>query len=251
MSESPATTLRVATYNVHGCVGMDRQRSEKRIAEVIASTSAEVVALQELDLGRKRSAGVDQAQLIAEELGWQRLFLPAMQNGDEQYGNAILSRSPLTLLQALELPGGGSWYCREKRVAIWATAETSVGRMHVINTHFGLGRAECLLQARFLGISLATIAANEPLLLLGDFNSLPGSRALTVLRSHLRSVRALLPAAGPCRTFPTRFPTIAVDHIFVNAGLEPTKLSVHRGAMARVASDHYPLVAEVMRTKTS
>jgi len=242
MSDSP--TLRVATYNVHGCIGMDRKRSEKRIAEVIASTLADVVALQELDLGRTRSAGVDQAFLIAEQLGWQRLFQPAMRNGDEQYGNAIISRFPLELSQALELPGEGSWYCREKRVAIWAVAETALGRAHIINTHFGLGRAERVLQAQFLVQSLATIAPAQPLLLLGDFNSLPGSRSLAVIQNHLYSVRASLPAAGPCRTFPTRFPTIAVDHIFVNASLKPTSLSVHRSAASRVASDHYPLVAE-------
>jgi len=247
MSESTAPTLRVATYNVHGCVGMDRQRSEKRIAEVIASISADVVALQELDLGRTRSAGVDQAQLIAEQLGWQRLFQPAMRNGDEQYGNAIISRFPVTLSHTLELPGEGSWYCREKRVAIWAAAETELGRVHVINTHFGLGLAERFLQAQFLAQSLAPIAPHEPLLLLGDFNSLPGARALAVLRNSLRSVRALLPSAGPCRTFPTRFPTVAVDHIFVNASLQPTSLSAHRSPVARVASDHYPLVAELVR----
>ena len=51
--------LRIATYNVHGCMGMDRQRSETRIAEVIAEMSVDIVALQELDLGRRRSAGAE------------------------------------------------------------------------------------------------------------------------------------------------------------------------------------------------
>jgi endonuclease/exonuclease/phosphatase family metal-dependent hydrolase len=52
MNETSAPKLRVATYNVHGCVGMDRQRSEARIAEVIAQLSVDIVALQELDLSR-------------------------------------------------------------------------------------------------------------------------------------------------------------------------------------------------------
>ncbi len=247
LPERDVASLRVATYNVHGCVGLDRRRSETRIAEVIATLSADLVALQELDAGRSRSAGVDQARLIAEQLGWQCLFAPAMRNGDEQYGNAILSRSSLSWTRALELPGEGSWYCREKRVAIWAAAETKIGRVHLINTHLGLGRAERFLQAQYLGESLAALEADEPFLLLGDFNSLPGSRSLGVIGNHLRSVRALLPAAGWCRTFPTRFPSVAVDHIFVNAILEPTNLSVHRTPVSRVASDHYPLVAELVR----
>ncbi len=247
MKDDRAPLLRVATYNVHGCVGMDRQRSEARIAEVIAGMPADLVALQELDLGRIRSTGVDQAQLVAEQLGWQRIFLPAMRNGDEQYGNAIISRYPLTLARAVELPGEGSWYCREKRVAIWAIAVTEAGPVQVINTHFGLGRAERFLQAKFLTEALASAPADEPLLLLGDFNSLPGSPAIAHLRSQLRSVRALLPAAGSCRTFPTRFPSVAVDHIFVNDALQPVALRVARTPLARIASDHYPFVAELVR----
>src|ERR1044072_9807913 len=92
MTSEPSERLRVATYNVHGCVGMDGQRSEGRITEVIATMSADIVGLQELDLGRARSAHVDQAALIAEELGWKYHFHPAIRSGDEQYGNAIVSR---------------------------------------------------------------------------------------------------------------------------------------------------------------
>src|SRR5436190_20565823 len=91
-----APKLRVATYNVHGCMGMDRQRSEARIAEVIAEMSVDIVALQELDLGRRRSAGADQTKIIAEQLGWYSHFHPAMRIDDEHYGNAILSRYQLT-----------------------------------------------------------------------------------------------------------------------------------------------------------
>src|SRR3712207_9538711 len=92
-----APRLRVATYNVHGCVGIDGQRSESRIAEVIASMPADIVGLQELDLNRARSAGVNQSALIAQQLGWHYLFEPAMLHGqNEHYGNAIISRYPIT-----------------------------------------------------------------------------------------------------------------------------------------------------------
>ena len=57
MSANDGQSLRVATYNVHGCRGMDRRRSEERIAEVIASLEVDVIGLQELDLNRRRSAG--------------------------------------------------------------------------------------------------------------------------------------------------------------------------------------------------
>ncbi|MGI8819895.1 MAG: endonuclease/exonuclease/phosphatase family protein [Chthoniobacterales bacterium] len=251
MSE-PAATLRVATYNVHGCVGMDRQRSESRIAEVIASLSADIVGLQELDVNRKRSAAVDQAALIAQQLGWRHLFHPAMRAGDEQYGDAIISRHALTAKRSIDLPGKGTWYCREQRVAIWVEAETALGRVELINSHFGLGRSERIAQAQLLTGSavLGTVATDTPLVLLGDFNSVRTSPAYRIVAQNLRDARSFVGGAGACRTFPTRFPALAVDHIFVNSALRATALAVHRTPLARSASDHFPLVAEVARPLT-
>src|SRR4029450_1273711 len=147
-SEPIRRRLRVATYNVHGCVGMDGQRSEARIAEVIASMSVDIVGLQELDLGRPRSAHADQVALIAKQLGWKYHFHPAMHSGDEQYGNAIVSRFPIALTRAAEMPGAPPWYCREQRSAIWMEAATDLGAVHIINSHFGLGHSERTLQAK-------------------------------------------------------------------------------------------------------
>lgn len=237
--------LRVATYNVHGCVGSDGERSESRIAEVIASMSVDIVGLQELDLNRTRSAGVDQAALIAKQLGWHHLFEAAMRHANnEDYGNAIISRFPITLRRGIPLPGSGTWYCRETRVALWVDTETPLGRVHIVNTHFGLGRHERLAQALLLASAehLGAHKHDEPLVLLGDFNSRPGSRALRVMREFLQDVRSIV--GGRHRTFPTRFPLLAVDHIFVNAALRPLSIRSHRTPLSRSASDHFPLVAE-------
>lgn len=239
-----SATLRVATYNVHGCVGIDGQRSEARIAEVIASMNADVVGLQELDANRQRSAHVKQAELIAQQLGWHHIFQPAMQHADEQYGNAIISRYPLKLRRLLELPGEGSWYCRETRVAISAESETHLGPIHVINTHLGLGRAERWRQARFLAEELA---ADEAVILLGDFNSLPGSRSIKLLAHAIPDVRTVVKTERLHRTYPTRLPAIAVDHIFASNALQPLGITAHRTNLSRLASDHFPLVAEFAR----
>lgn len=249
MSGPTPPTLRVATYNVHGCVGRDRQRSEARIAEVIGESSADIVGLQELDLSRRRSAGVDQAGLIAAQLGWHRYFHPAMRTGDEHYGDAILSRYPLVLKRACDLPGIAPFYCRERRAAISMDVETPLGRVHVLNTHFGLGRIERLLQAQNLTSSewLGERPGDGPVILLGDFNSLPGSRPYRAIIQHLRDVRRLVTPVRPFRTFPTAFPLLAVDHIFINAALRALGLKVHRSVLARVASDHFPLIAELTR----
>ena len=227
-------------------MGMDRRRSEARIAEVIDQMSVDVVALQELDLGRQRSAGADQTKIIAEQLGWYSHFYPAMRRDDQQYGNAILSRYQLTFRRAIELPGRPPFFCRENRAAIEVNVETGLGNIHIINTHLGLGWRERVIQTQLFTNAewRAAIGGDTPLILLGDFNSLRGSRPYRTLNRHLHDVRELIRATEPIRTFPTRFPLLAVDHIFVNRAVQPLSVTVHRSPLARIASDHFPLMAE-------
>lgn len=247
MSESSGDRLRVATYNVHGCRGMDKRRSEQRIASVIATLNVDVIGLQELDLNRRRSAGVDQAALIADQLGWHRYFHPALRIGDEHYGDAVLSRYPMRLRQARELPSVTTRVCPETRAAIWMEIETPGGAVQVINTHLGLGRRERLMQAQLLAGPdwLGSMDTADPLILMGDFNSLPGSPPFQVLARQLRDVRTLVTPSPRLRTFPTRFPSLAVDHIFVNEKFQVDSVAVVRNAETRTASDHFPVVAEL------
>lgn len=247
MSEKAAPIIRVATYNVHGCVGTDGRRSESRIAQVVAELAVDVVGLQELDLRRPRSGRVDQAGAIAAELGWHRHFQVAMERGEEHYGHAILSRYPLTLQRAQCLPGLAPFFCRETRAAVAIEVTMEFGPVHVINTHLGLGWRERQLQAELLTSAdwFAASTGGAPLILLGDLNSLPGSKPHRLLSRHLHDVRQLVNSSRKLRTFPTAFPVLAVDHIFVNAALQPLRVAVHRSAAARVASDHFPLVAEL------
>src|SRR5690606_35863270 len=92
------------TYNVHSCIGLDGKLSPKRIARVIARCGADVVALQEVDVGRKASGNLDQAHLIAHELEMEHHFHAAWEVEEERYGNAVLSRFPLEMIHAGILP---------------------------------------------------------------------------------------------------------------------------------------------------
>jgi endonuclease/exonuclease/phosphatase family metal-dependent hydrolase len=242
-------SLRVATYNVHGCRGTDRRRSEHRIAEVIALLDVDVIGLQELDLNRRRSGRVDQAAVIAERLGWHCYFHPAFRAGDEQFGNAILSRYPMRLRQAAELPSVMTRLCPESRAAIWVEVEARGGTVDVINTHLGLGRRERRMQAELLAGPewLGKAATDKPLVLLGDLNSLPGSSVCRVFAQQLRSARTFVHPRSPLKTFPTRHPLLAVDHIFVNERLAVNSVAVLRNDATRIASDHFPLVANIWR----
>ena len=127
-------------------------------------------------------------------------------------------------------------------------AETPLGLVRIVNTHFGLGWRERLQQARVLVSAewLGDSSPEIPLILSGDLNSLPGSRPYRAVSQHLRDVRNLVLPVQACRTFPTFFPLLAVDHIFINSGLQPLSVNVHRSPLSRVASDHFPLIAELV-----
>ena len=129
-------------------------------------------------------------------------------------------------------------------------SKANLGKVHIINTHLGLGWRERFVQAQLFTTAewRAAIASDIPVILLGDFNSLRGSQPYRTLNRHLRDVRELIQATGPIGTFPTRFPMLAVDHIFVNGSVEPVSLTVHRSPLARIASDHFPLMAEFVRS---
>ena len=141
--------------------------------------------------------------------------------------------------------------CPETRAAIWVEIETANGAVQVINTHLGLGRRERLMQADLLaGLEwVGRVGSGDPLIMLGDFNTLPKSAPFQLLVRQLRDVRTLIKPSPRLRTFPTHYPLLAVDHIFVNEWLHPTSATVVRNAATRLASDHFPLVAHLRRGK--
>lgn len=238
--------LRVATYNVHSCVGTDGRRSEERIAEVIAGLDVDIIGLQELDLNRRRSAGVDQAALIAEKLGWTHHFHPAMSREDEHYGDAILSRHATTLRRAAALPCAAPFYCRETRGALWVEAETPLGRVHVFNTHLGLGRRERMVQAKLLTGQgwLGDVPADAAVILLGDLNSRPGSPPHNCLTAALGNRHSPSLSSYPA-SFPASWPLLALDHVLVNDALRIEEMSAVRNAISTRASDHLPVRADL------
>lgn len=236
--------VRVMTYNVHRCQGLDRAWSPERVAQVIAACHPDVVALQELDVRRARSGHIDQAETIARDLGMDVQFFPALRILEELYGDAILSRWPARLVKAAALPGLRGL---EPRGALWSAIEVHGVELQVINTHLGLlGRersrqVDALLGPEWLGHA----DCREPMVLLGDFNAPPRSRAYRRITTRLTDVQR---APGIRRigcTYPTRFPTLRLDHVFVSRSVEVLSVSTVRTPLARLASDHLPVVAEL------
>ena len=234
--------MRLLTYNVRRCLGMDGQLCPARIAQVIAGAEADVVALQELDVGRRRSDGVDQPAEIAVLLNMQAHFHPAMQVFEELYGNAILTSAPSRLVKmgVLDAPRG----C-EPRGAIWIKLLVDGTDLDIVTTHFGLTPLERRMQSdMLLGPDwLGGGADFRHLIVAGDFNCLPGSRTWG------RFVKGVGGAGAKDRsraaaTFPSRMPLLRLDHIFASPSIEVVAIHPVRTSQTRIASDHLPLLME-------
>ena len=242
--------LRVMTYNVHACVGLDRRLDVGRVAEVIAREAPDLVALQELDVHRARSDGVDQAHAIAERLGMAVSFNSALirvRVAEERYGDAILSRLPMAPVRSGPLPRPPRVPGLEDRGALWCEVELAGGgRLQVVNTHLGLVPLEQRLQVdALLGPEwMAAAAARGPALLLGDFNAPSRYAAYRRLAAAYADLQlGLAPVTVP--TYPARLPVLRIDHLFATPGVRARDVWVPNGRLARAASDHLPLVADL------
>ncbi|TWD48903.1 endonuclease/exonuclease/phosphatase family metal-dependent hydrolase [Agrobacterium vitis] len=236
---SSDTTFTVLTYNVHSCIGTDRRLNIRRVADVILESRAEIVLLQELDVGRIRTGHRDQAEEIAAFLGMSSHFHAALHIEEEQYGDAILTALPSRRVHAAALPSLG-----EQRGAIWAEVEVCGQPVQIINTHLGLSRKERMMQVNhLLGEDWLGHAkqGGKPLIFGGDLNAVPLSAAFKTLNKVLhtgRKPRGLRP------TFPSRFPLLRLDHLFCDNGVELLDMAVLSTPLARLASDHLPLLAK-------
>ncbi|HEY5071511.1 MAG TPA: endonuclease/exonuclease/phosphatase family protein [Caulobacteraceae bacterium] len=240
--------IRLLSYNVHRCQGADRRLDVGRVAEVIAAASPDIVALQEVDVGRARTGGVDQAHRLAQRLRMAFHFNAAMKVEEELYGEAILTALPERLVKAGPLPGYPRIPRLEPRGALWVAIELAAGReLQVINTHLGLVPREQQLQARALvGPEwLESPARRDPLLLVGDFNATSATLAYRTLAAKLRDAHAPRPRGAPrVPTFPSTMPVLRIDHVFVSRGIRVLDLTAPADSLARVASDHLPLVID-------
>ncbi|TDK39618.1 EEP domain-containing protein [Rhizobium deserti] len=234
--------LKILTYNVHSCIGTDRRLDPARIAEVIALLQPDIIGLQELDVGRSRTGGVDQAQVIASLLSMDFHFHAALNIAEERYGDAILTALPARLVKAGELPSLG-----EQRGALWVEVDCGDRKLQIFNTHLGLfgkdrmGQINCLLGPEWLGQQMLS---HQPRILIGDLNSTP------ITRTYKQAAKALNDAHSACvarpkATFPSRFPLLRLDHVFVSDEIRVVEVEAVSTPLTRRASDHLPLLATV------
>lgn len=242
-----AQHFRLMTYNVHSCIGMDETASPERIAHIIARHNPDIIALQELDVGRARTHYHDQAQLIAEYLKMDVHFHPAIHMEEERYGNAILSRFPMRLIKSGLLPTLNTRFPLEPRGALWVSIEINGVELQLINTHLGLRKAE---RERQINALLGDEWLNHPRcatprILCGDFNATPGTRVCKAATRSLVDVQEALEGHQPKGTFFTHWPLLRIDHIFADPEIGLVRVDIPKTVREKRASDHLPLIADL------
>jgi endonuclease/exonuclease/phosphatase family metal-dependent hydrolase len=238
MPDSQWRTLRVATYNIHRCRGLDGRTNPGRVADVIRSIEADVVALQEVIGAGPHAAG--HAEELGALLGMGWVMAPVRHLRGCQFGNVVLSRLPIFHHTHYDL----SWKTCEPRGCQRVDLRVGNGSLHLYNVHLGTAFLERRYQATRLSAIVHDRRVGRPKVVLGDFNEWMKGLATHMLSERLKSIdlRAHLRRR---RTYPGVFPVLHLDHIYYDGHVEVMKVEMPRTRLSLMASDHLPLVAEL------
>ena len=218
--------LRIASYNVHSCCGADGKRDANRVAAVIEELGCDTIGLQEVDY---------RLDYIANKLGMQAIPGLTLARHDGPFGNALLTRRKVLAVRRL----GFTYSRREPRNALDVDLDVNGETVRVVVTHLGLWPAERRFQVRKILEMVRATPLYERIIVLGDINEwLPLGRPL-------RWMNALFGRSLAERSFPSRWPLLALDRVWVRPRHALLALKAHRSRLAVQASDHLPVKAIV------
>jgi len=243
--------LRIITYNIHRAIGLDRRYQPERIIKILGDHDADIVLLQEVDEGAPRSREQDMAREIAAELGFEHYAAGhnvSLRKG--RYGNATLSRYPITRERNIDLTIGNHKRrgCQHTAIEIPGARGGST-QLDVFNLHLGLSPLERQRQAGMLMRckEFTNIDPGAACIVGGDFNDwLSRLRALFIEGMSLRCATDTETRlrTRPIKTYPSFAPRGGLDRIYYRGNLRAISAIPCRHQVARVASDHLPIIAE-------
>jgi len=235
--------FRIATYNIHKGRGLDGRVRVDRIARVLGEIHADLIALQEVVSHEGASIQDHQASYLADRFGYVYAIGETRKHRGGVYGNVTLSRWPFELTRHIDLSVPG----REERGVLRTDVRVGTHLLHIFNVHLGTAHHERRTQAvRLIDEDLLrAIDISGPRIVLGDFNewthglatrTLSAEFHLTDLQDRLRRTRA----------YPAILPLLHLDHIYFDHQLKVQKARIYRNRRSLIASDHLPLVADLM-----
>jgi len=218
-------TLRVLTYNIHHGEGTDKVFDYSRLAKVINDLAPDLVALQEVDVGTERAAGIDQAALLGKLCKMHHAFGQAMPYQGGRYGDAVLSRFPIESVAVHPLP---YQFEQEPRTAVEVRmTPRGLGPVTFVSTHLCHEKVENRVQQTQRIKSLFSKQDGGSVILAGDFNARPGSEPMKVLLdANWKDAVA---------------PRSAIDYVLVRAR-DPWKVKQVTILDEQVVSDHKPVL---------
>jgi endonuclease/exonuclease/phosphatase family metal-dependent hydrolase len=227
------TTLRVATYNVHGHKGTDGKVVADRTFDVVRHLHADCVALQEF-VNAPAPTGEVLLDQWARSLGMHGAYAAAFERGGEEFGNALLTRWPILEQHAhdMSLPG------YRRRVVLEVLVSVYGVKLQLMSLHLGVSPRERALQAQQL-FEVCSARRADIHLLLGDFNEWSRFSAVS------RRLRAHFDVTRQVPTFPSRAPVVGLDRVWMHPRGGIREARVDASPAARLASDHLPLVATI------
>ena len=235
-------TVRVLCYNIHYGQGNDGVYDLERLAAVIAAEKPDLVALQEVDVGVKRSGRVHQARRLGKLTGMAVRYGPTQHYEGGLYGNAVLTKLPILDVAIHPLPytEPTDELVTYPRGAIAVTVHGPDDKpLRFISTHFQHNVPEDrVAEAKAINSLFAGDADKTPTILAGDMNSLPDSEPMQVLLKCWTNAID----DPPSPTAPSKAPRSRIDYILYRPASH-FRLSCTKVIEEPMASDHCPVFA--------
>lgn len=229
--------LRVASYNIHKAVGVDRRRDPERIIAVLREVDADVIALQEADLRLGERASVLPKALL-DDTPWRVVLVAKRPRSIGWHGNAILVRRDMTIEsgEALDLP------TIEPRGAACAVVRHEGARFRIIGTHLDLSGLRRRAQVRALLKFVSECEGDCPTVIAGDFNQ--WGRSTGAMREFEQGGSGKgWTLITPGASFPSRKPVARLDRLVASGHFNVVASGAQHTALSAIASDHLPVVA--------